>query len=582
MASPTSLPRLAATPARVASLALLIGTQLPLHAQTAADRAEAARQADILQRQTEQRLQREIESALPQDRTPSGIDTRTLEPKVDASAAGKKCHDIGSIVITGAPNLSPLVREQIDAQFAGRCLGVNEIERILAEVTRDYVSRGYVTTRAYLPQQDLSKGRLEITVLEGVVEKIMLEDGGKDSIRLGSVFPGERELLNLRDLEQGIEQVNKLSSNNASMDIQPGEQAGTSRVVIRNEARTPFHASFSYDNQGSESTGRDQLGVTAIADRLFGLNELLMFTHRRSHPFDRLRQYSASNSVTAIVPFRYSTLTFSYNRSRYTSTIVAPSGLDLQFKGSSESRSVRYDHVAYRDQVTRMTISAGLTAKDSKSWLAGQFLAVSSRPLTVLDLDSNFSTGIAGGVFGFDVGLARGLKLAGALDDPSGLPGIAPRAQFEKLKLGLSYSIPFQLAGKDFSFSTAATAQHGLTTLYGSEQILIGGLYSVRGFVRNTLSGDSGYYVRNELSMRHNLMLGEERVGLRFYTGVDFGMVTNRVPNVPSGRLSGMAFGVSANWRGATLEVFNTRPLDMPAFFNREAPQTWVRFNYAV
>jgi hypothetical protein len=83
-------------------------------------------------------------------------------------------------------------------------------------------------------------------------------------------------------------------------------------------------------------------------------------------------------------------------------------------------------------------------------------------------------------VFGFDIGLAKGLKQGGALHDPANLPALAPRAQFEKLKFGVSYSLPFQLSGKDFAFSTQVTAQHGIDTLYGSEQILIGGIYSVR------------------------------------------------------------------------------------------------------
>lgn len=577
-----SLPRLAGRPARVASLVLLIGAQLPVHAQTAADRAEAARQADILQRQQQQRQQRDIESALPPERAPAGIDTRELQPRVDASAAGKKCHEISIVRIDGAPNLSPQVREQIVRDYSNRCLGVVEIEQILAEITRDYISRGYITTRAYLPQQDLSRGTLEILVLEGVVDKILLEDGGSDSIRLGGVFPAERSLLNLRDFEQGIEQVNKLSSNNATMDVQPGAAPGASTVVIRNTPRTPFHASLSVDNQGSESTGRHQIGVTVTADRLLKLNELLLVTHRRSHPHDEERQFSESDSVSAIIPFRYTTLSLSMNRARYTSTLVAPSGLDLQFKGKSATDSLKVEHIAYRDQATRVTLSSTLTMKDSKSWLAGQFLAVSSRLLTVLDVDSSLTTGFAGGVFGFDLGMAKGLKLGGALRDPDGLPALAPRAQFDKLKLGMNYMIPFQLAGKDFSFSSQFSAQHSWDTLYGSEQMLVGGIYSVRGYVRNTLSGDNGYSLRNELSMRHNLMLGAERVGLRFYGALDVGKVTNRVPDVPSGRLTGMAIGVSANWRGGSLDIFNARALSMPSFFQREAPQTWVRVNYAI
>lgn len=573
--------------ARLAFMVLIIGAQLlaihgPTHAQTAADQAAAARQADILQRQNLERVQRDFQSVLPAERVPTGIDTRELLPKVDASAAGKKCHDISHINISGAPNLSTEMREQIERDFSGRCLGVVEIEQILAEVTRDYMARGYITTRAYLPQQDLSKGILEILVLEGVVDKIMLEDDEHGSIRLGTVFPRAGQIMNLRDFEQGIEQVNKLSSNNAVMDVQPGQTAGASAIVIRNQPRTPFHASFSGDNQGSEGTGRNQYAATVIADHLLGLNELLLYTHRGSHPHDEERKFSESDSFSAIVPFGYSTVSLSSNRSRYTTTIVAPSGLDLQFRGKSATDSLRIERVMFRDQSTRATLGSSLTLKDSNSWLAGQYLGISSRRLTVLDLDANVSTGVAGGVLGLDFGLVKGLSVAGALHDMDNLPSEAPRAQFDKLKFGLSYSIPFHIAGKDFSFSSSFTGQKAMDTLYGSEQILIGGIYSVRGFVNNTLSGDSGYYVRNDLSMRHNVTVGGQAVGLRFYTGIDFGEVRSRVADVPAGRLAGMAIGVNANWKGVSVEVFNTRALDQPNFFVREAPQTWVRLNFAV
>ena len=578
--------RSAARPARVGSLALLIGAQFsvvaPALAQTAADINEAARQADILQRQQQQRIERDRELAVPTDRAPSGLDTRALEPKVDASSVGKKCHEISTIRITGSPNLTPDVQRQIVQDFSGRCLGVTEIEQILAEITRDYIARGYVTTRAYLPQQDLSKGTLEITVLEGVVEKIMLEDGEKGSIRLGTVFPETGELLNLRDLEQGIEQVSKLSSNNATMDIQPGAKPGESTVVIRNQPKTPFHASFSGDNQGSESTGRQQYGLTLMSDRLLNMNELLLYTHRRSHPHDEDRQFSESDSFSAIVPFGYSTLTLSMSRSRYTLTAHMNSGLDVSVRGKSANDSLKFDHVVLRNASTRLSFSSTLTLKDTKTWIADIYHDSSSHKLTVLDLDASLTTGLGGGLFGIDVGLAQGLKVFGADRDADDLLNDSIHAQFQKLKFGLSYTIPFRMAEKDFSFSTQLTGQVAQDTLYGSEKMLIGGIYTVRGFVNNTLAGDRGYYVRNELSMRDNLVLGDEAVAMRYFVGFDFGQVRNNVVDAPSGHLSGFAFGFSTSWRGATLEIFNTRPLDFPNTFTREAPQTWVRFNYAI
>jgi hemolysin activation/secretion protein len=113
--------------------------------------------------------------------------------------------------------------------------------------------------------------------------------------------------------------------------------------------------------------------------------------------------------------------------------------------------------------------------------------------------------------------------------------------------------------------------------LYGSEQVLIGGIYSIRGFRNNTLSGDHGWTSRNEVSMQPSLSLGPVTLPVRFYLGVDVGGVSNRAPDVPGGRLAGVAVGLSTSWAGVFIDLFNARRLSQPDFLPREASQTWLR-----
>ncbi len=571
------------TPTRLACV-LAAAFSLPgaVQAQSAGDAAAAARQADILQRQNQQRIERDIEAAAPRERSAPGIDTSALMPRADASAAGKKCHLIQTIAINGAPHLSPSVRAELSRKFGGQCLGVAEIEEILGTVTKDYILRGFITTRAYLAPQDLGRGKLDITVLEGVLEAIVLDEGAQRSINPRNVFPAAGGLLNLRDFEQGLDQVNKLASNSAQLDIQPGAQAGASRVVIHNAPGRPLHAGLSADNQGSAGTGRNQLGATVSADRLLGWNELLLFTVRRSQPNDMARKGSESRSLTAMLPFGYSTLSYSGSRSAFVSMIEAPSGDQLQFRGSARSDAVKFERLVYRDQATRESLAATLTVKDSKSYLADQLLGVSSRTLSVLDLDSSTSTAFAGGALSIDLGYARGLRLGGALADAEGIPATAPRAQFGKFKFGINFNRPFKLGGVDAAWSTQVTGQHGRTSLYGSEQILIGGLYSVRGFVDNTLSGDHGWYARNELSLRPVLALGGQSIPVRLFAGLDYGRVRSRADDMPQGRLSGAAAGITASWKGISLELTTTRPLGVAEGMTREGAQTWIRLSIDV
>ena len=562
----------------VLAAAFCVAAPATVHAQTAAE--AAARQADVLQRQNQERISRDIENALPRDRATQGIDTRTLMPSVDASNVGRKCHAIATIVIEGAPHLTPAVRDAIVRAHSGQCLGVAEVEQILGEITKDYITRGLITARAYLPAQDLSRGTLTILVLEGKIESIEIDDAGRRSINPRTVFPAPGELLNLRDFEQGIDQVNKLSSNNATLDIQPGEQPGASRIVIRNTPSFPLHASLSADNTGSDSTGRNQLGAALSADNLLGLNELMLFSYRRSQPNDNARKGSVSKSLVFAVPYRYATVSYSGSRAHFTSSVALPSGDTLPFQGESKSDALRAEHLVFRNQSTRQTLSAMLTVKDTQNFLAGNFLGVSSRTLSVLDIDSSTSTDLLGGALTLDVGYAQGLKTAGALHDAGGIPDSAPRAQFGKFKYGLNWLRPFQAGSVRAVWTTSLTGQHARDVLYGSEQILIGGLYSVRGFVNNTLSGDNGWYVRNELAAYPVLPL--MNLPVRAYAGVDYGRVSNRAPGVPEGTLSGWVVGASVNWKGMSIDISNTHAMHQPGFFTREGSRTWIRLNVGI
>ena len=550
-------------------------------AQTAPG-AAAARQADILQRQSQERIQRDIESALPAEPAPGGAETAVPATPVNAFADGLACHTIEQVVIRNAPNLPPAVQDGIAAAYNGRCLGVREMEQILADITKSYIDRGYVTTRAYLPTQNMTAGRLDVLVIEGRVGSIVLDDGARRSIHAPGVFPPAGALLNLRDFEQGIDQVNRLASNNARLELRPGSVPGDTEVVIRNTASRPYHAWLSADNHGARSTGRNQLAFAFTADRLLGLNELLLITHRRSQPNDESRRASVADSLSMVVPFGYATASFSTSRSHYVSGVTTPGGATLRFNGTGRSDSLRIERVLYRDRDSRWTLAGSLTSKDTNNYLADEFLAVSSRKLTVLDIDAGVNAAVRGGVLSASLGYARGLKLGGALHDPADLPDAAPHAQFGKIKLGFSYLKPFRIHGLNAQFSTQFSAQRALHVLYGSEQILIGGIYSVRGFADNTLSGDHGWASRNEMSVYPALPPGTMTLPLRMYAAIDAGGVSDRHSGLPQGRLAGAALGVSVSWNGMTVDLSHARPLSRPDSFRREPARTWLQISYAI
>lgn len=550
-------------------------------AQTAADLEAARRQADVIQRQQLDRLREDQEQARRAAPGAGGADLRDLAPLPPETGKGP-CRLIEEVAVVGGEHLGAEARRRIATEFTGRCLDAGDIERILGLITRDYVERGYITTRAYLPAQDLTAGRLEIQVQEGRIQEYRLEDEGARRIFAPGAFPrAPGDLLNLRDLEQGIDQVNRLAANNAQMDIQPGSEPGASVVVIRNPASFPLHLQASVDNMGTESTGKQSGSVSLSADSPLGFNERWLLTRRESLP-DGDKHWSTSTGVDLWVPYGYFSFGANYSESNYLNMIALPSGTLMRSNGRTVTESVMGDWVAYRDQASRLSFAARLTMQDTQNYLGNQLLVVSSRKLSYLELDASGNTLVLGGMANAQLGYIQGLTLGSSLKDASDLPADSPHAQFTKATLDAGFVRNFNLLGVDLGFSTQLSGQYAWTTLYGSQQMLIGSTSTVRGFTRNTLSGDSGYYWRNELSLPCAFSLGNERLNGRFYLGYDAGSVSNIAPGTLSGHLSGATLGLSLRWRGATWEIFGSRPLDLPNSMIRESAQTWFRLSYSL
>ncbi|MBU0859737.1 MAG: ShlB/FhaC/HecB family hemolysin secretion/activation protein, partial [Alphaproteobacteria bacterium] len=221
-----------------------------------------------------------------------------------------------------------------------------------------------------------------------------------------------------------------------------------------------------------------------------------------------------------------------------------------------------------------------LTGKRARNYIGGTLLDVSSRNLTVLDVAANYSTYAVGGAFSGGITYSRGLGSFSAMDDAPGLPSDFPRAQFNKVALNASYVVPFTLGAHAFSWSTAVQAQKSFDVLYGSEQISIGGLYSVRGFHDDSLANDDGYFVRNDLTLRRvvGTFAGRD-VLFRPYIALDAGAVTGDVVGSPDGTLVGGAVGFNLNMGGAAVEFFTGKPLVTPDGMAKEDINTFLRLS---
>ena len=159
--------------------------------------------------------------------------------------AAQTCVDVQEVELTGVSLLS---EADLQAGFAGQlgCIGLEGLNALLESVTLAYVDAGYIAARAYLPEQDISDGSLTISVIEGSVSDIAITQNGLPApLRAATAFPGMvGRPLELRRLEQGLAQINRLPSSDATSQLVPGGESGESIVAVEVVQGRPWSASI--------------------------------------------------------------------------------------------------------------------------------------------------------------------------------------------------------------------------------------------------------------------------------------------------------------------------------------------------
>lgn len=84
-------------------------------------------------------------------------------PEMSAGTEGP-CFTVSRIVVSGATRLTSAETDRLVAPWVNQCLNITGLTAVTDAVTDGYIRRGYITSRAFLTEQDLSGGVLHITV----------------------------------------------------------------------------------------------------------------------------------------------------------------------------------------------------------------------------------------------------------------------------------------------------------------------------------------------------------------------------------------------------------------------------------
>lgn len=541
------------------------------------DASSAQNVSDIERDSREQRRaqERQIQRSAQQSQTPEVRLGTPTEEKAKLSRDETPCFLIREITLQGKNAdafswiLENLAGPKNDDSPLNQCLGTKSIDTVLQRGQAAVVDRGFVTTRVLAQPQDLSSGTLALTVIVGLIETIRFESDATQPppTLISTAVPIQAgAVLNLRDIEQSLENFKRVPSAEADIQIKPASAPDRSDLVISYLAKTPWRISASLDDSGSKYTGRYQASLTASWDNPLGLNDLFYIT--QSHDAaggDPGSRGTQGSTLAYSMPLGYWLFGSTWSRSRYFQT-VAGLNQDYVYSGTSENTEVKFSRLVYRDTNHKSTLSLKGWQRKSNNFIDDTEVQVQRRIVGGWEFGLNHKSMFGGSTVEGNLVFKRGTKDFDSIAAPEEIFNEGT-SLLGLIALDLNASHDFKIATQHFKYNAAFKIQDNATPLTPQDRFSIGGRYSVRGFDgESALTGERGWTLRNDWSMALGGSVHE------MYLGLDAGEVSGpSSQNLLGKSLSGGVIGIKGSFKGFSItyqyDVFVGAPLDKPAGF---------------
>lgn len=496
---------------------------------------------------------------------------------------------------------------QVDSPI-GACLGTQGVEQTMARIQNAIIAQGYTTTRVLAIPQNLKTGQLQFAVIPGRIAAI--RTGEKTSpfdasrLNLSNALPTQSgAILNLRHIEQALENLKRPPSAEADIQIAPASADGaaapsgatnptgpqnSSDLIINYNQSQPFRIHFGLDDSGSRSTGKYTLSTSLSYDTPFALNDTFSFTYTQSlggylsdalsdtEPGPRVsKDYSANYSI----PFGYWLLSANASSNRYQQTVAGINGSYL-YSGQSKNQDLQLSYMLSRDSSSKTKTNLKLWSKQSKSYIDNVTIDAQHRRSAGWELGLQHQDYFGPTNADLSLSYRHGTGARGALQAPEsnfGEGDSRPRILSANINLNTPFGLDTPWGEQKLSLSNSLRSQWDHTPLLPADRFSLGGRGSIRGYDGSmVIQAERGLLSRNELA----IPIGAS--GNSAYLAYDWGHV--RGPNAENmivKNLQSAALGLrgqnTAGIKGLSYDLFMGWPISKITEFR--SPNKAIGFN---
>lgn len=452
---------------------------------------------------------------------------------------------VRTIEITGNTVFPTATLKPLVAEGEGKTITLAQLDALALKITEYYRARGYPLTRAIIPAQTLSNGTVRLQVLETRYGQVKLDNSSKVSTAtLTSVLSPLQagQLLSQDSLDRALLLMSDYPGVAVSATLSPGQAVGSTDLNVRATPSNAMIGSVYADTYGSRYTGRARFGANLDINNPLGRGDQISLSGLTSSGLNYARgAYTMPvNNQGTRVGASLAGLNYRLGDSLKTlnahgnAAIASLWGSHPVIRSIDKNLYVRlgYDHKEFDDKID----STGLDNKRYSDSVSAELSG---------DLRDSL---LGGGITTASVAVTGGhLKFRNAAAEAADQLTAKTKGGYAKLTGNLART---QAIGSSSTVYLGATGQYSHDNLDASEQIVLGGPGSVRGYGVGTISGASGYFGTAEF--RQRIPVPQAAGTLQAVAFVDAGHVKVYAEpfNTNANTATLKSAGVGVNWVG--------------------------------
>ena len=263
-----------------------------------------------------------------------------------------------------------------------------DLNEMLDRINEFYLDKGFVTARAYLPEQTIENGVIKVALLEGKVGDVTIEDTRwtKKSHIKKRLDMNEGEVFNVQKLEENMLIYNRYNNGiTLNGDLNPGKKEGTTDITIKAEEEAPYHLIAVADNSGRKTIGKNRAGLIAQHDSLFGYRDKLsagIYANR----------YSWTPFVDYNIPVNKYDCRLGVSFSHNEAEIGHGAYKDFNIESRSQNYSLYYTHPLIRKLHKELNSTTSFTYKRAVTSFDGEDLYEDKIPELKTGLNFRYDT----------------------------------------------------------------------------------------------------------------------------------------------------------------------------------------------